>query len=318
MKHVDRLPAFAPVRGLATAALLSMSTAVTFADEVQIQNDGKTLVANLELAENASVADGVVLIIHALMQHYDTEIIRGLQNGLQAAGRSSLAINLSLGMDGRRGSFACTMPITARFDDSVAEGDAWIEWLRAQGARDITLMGHSSGANEALGLAIEHPAADVSALVLLSPMTTGHERVASAYEKRWRVKLDDVLVQAKSLIDQGQGDEFMRADFTICPQARVTARAFVDWYGGQPLRYDPRSYLRRAVLPIQIIVGSDDERQPNVVSFLEPYVDDEKVFMYTIQSGGHFFRDLNLDEAIEVTVEFLDGIEQQQIADANR
>lgn len=318
MKHVDRLPAFAPLRGLATAALLSMSTAVTFADEVQIKNDGKTLVANLELAENASVADGVVLIIHALMQHYDTEIIRGLQNGLQAAGRSSLAINLSLGMDGRRGSLACTMPITARFDDSVAEGDAWIEWLRAQGARDITLMGHSSGANEALGLAIEHPAADVSALVLLAPMTIGHERVASAYEKRWRVKLDDVLVQAKSLIDQGQGDEFMRADFTICPQARVTARAFVDWYGGQPLRFDPRSYLRRAVLPIQIIVGSDDERQPNVVSFLEPYVDDEKVFMYTIQSGGHFFRDLNLDEAIEVTVEFLDGIEQQQTADANR
>ena len=147
-----------------------------------------------------------------------------------------------------------------------------------------------------LGLAVAHPDPDVSALIMLSPMTTGHTRAIAVYNKRWRADFDAVLARAKSLIDQGKGEQLMRADFAICPQAEVSARAFVDYYGGQPLRFDPRSYLRKAELP------------PNVEAFLEPFVDNQNAFMYTIESGGHFFRDLNLEEAVEVTAEFLDGL----------
>jgi hypothetical protein len=56
--------------------------------------------------------------------------------------------------------------------------------------------------------------------------------------------------------------------------------------------------LRKVELPVQIIVGSDDERQPNVTGFLEPFVDNRNIFMYAIESGGHFFRDLNLEETV--------------------
>lgn len=297
------------LRTIVLAMLLPVLAASANAVEVQTEYKGRTLNGNLELAEGKTLSDGVVLIVHALMQHYGTEIIRGLQEGLKNAGHNSLAVNLSLGVDDRRGSFECTQPHTALFDDAVDEGWAWLQWLRQQGAGSIALMGHSSGANQMLGLAVAHPEPDVSALIMLSPMTTGHTRAIAVYNKRWRADFDAVYVRAKSLIDQGKGEQLMRADFAVCPQAEVTARAFVDYYGGQPLRFDPRSYLRKAELPMQIIVGSDDERQPNVEAFLEPFVDNQKVFLYTIESGGHFFRDLNLEEVVEVTAEFLDGLD---------
>ncbi len=291
------------------ALLLPVLAASANAVEVQTAYKGRTLNGNLELAGGKTLSDGVVLIVHALMQHYGTEIIRGLQEGLKNAGHNSLAINLSLGVDDRRGSFECTQPHTALFDDAVDEGRAWLQRLRQQGAGSIALMGHSSGANQVLGLAVDSPGPDVAALIMLSPMTTGHAKAIAVYNKRWRADFDAVFARAKSLIDQGKGEQLMRADFAVCPQAEVTARAFVDYYGSQPLRFDPRSYLRKAELPVQIIVGSDDERQPNVEAFLEPFVDNQKVFMYTIESGGHFFRDLNLEEAVEVTVEFLNGLD---------
>ena len=100
----------------------------------------------------------------------------------------------------------------------------------------------------------------------------------------------------------------MRTDFHICPQVQVAAKTFLDSYGGQPLHADPSSHLRKVIPPVLIIAGSADERQPNVGVFLEPYMDNKKIFMYTVNSAGHFFRDINLEEAIEETVGFLDAL----------
>ncbi|MGB5568055.1 MAG: alpha/beta hydrolase [Sedimenticolaceae bacterium] len=292
--------------------LAGFMTTVASAEEVQIRHAGKTLNANLEVADGKTLSDGVIVIVHALMQHYDTEIIRGLQDRFKDAGRNSLAMTLSMGIDDRRGSFECTTPLRFLFQDAVDEGLAWLAWLKTQGGGPVVMLGHSSGANQALKLTVEHYDPQISALVLLSPMTMGIERQRDAYKMRYREDLDKVTAQAKALIAQGKADQLMRVDALTCPQAEVTPATLLDFYGGEPLYADPTTHLSRVAVPMFIIAGSADERQPNVAAFLERYVDNRMVFLYTVESAGHFFRDLNLDEVAEEAIAFLDRLDESQ------
>lgn len=288
-----------------------LMTVTASAEEVQIRYAGKTLNANLEIADGKTLGDGVIVIVHALMQHYDTEIIRGLQERFSGAGRNSLAITLSMGIDDRRGSYECATPHRYLFQDAVDEGLAWLAWLKTQGAGPVVILGHSLGANQALKLTVEHYDPQISALVLLSPMTMGIERRRDGYKARYRIDLDKVIGQAKALAAQGKVGELMRTDIHICPQAEVAPATLLDYYGGEPLNADPRTHLGRVPVPLFIVAGSADERQPNVGAFLERFVDDKKIFLYTVESAGHFFRDLNLDEAAEETIAFLDRLDDE-------
>jgi pimeloyl-ACP methyl ester carboxylesterase len=284
-------------------------TVAASAEEVQIRYAGKALNANLEIADGKTLGDGVIVIVHALMQHYDSEIIRGLQERFSGAGRNSLAMTLSMGIDDRRGSYECTTPHRYLFQDAVDEGLAWLAWLKTQGASPIVMLGHSLGANQALKLTVEHYDPQISALVLLSPMTMGVERLRDVYKARYRIDLDKVTGQAKALAAQGKAGELMRTDIHICPQAEVAPATLLDYYGGEPLHADPRTHLGRVPVPVFIVAGSADERQPNAGAFLNRFVDDKKIFLFTVESAGHFFRDLNLDEAAEEIIAFLDRLD---------
>ncbi len=285
---------------------------VASAEKVQIRHAGKTLNANLEIADGKTLGDGVIVIVHGLMQHHDTEIIRGLQERFRDVGRNSLAMTLSMGIDDRRGSFECTTPLRFLFQDAVDEGLAWLAWLKTQGGGPVVMLGHSLGANQALKLTVEHYDPKITALVLLSPMTMGVERLRDVYKTRYRVDLDTVTAQAKDLVAQGKADQLMRVDALTCPRAQVAPATLLDFYGGEPLHADPTTHLSRVAVPVFVVAGSADERQPNVAAFLERFVDDKKVYLYTVESAGHFFRDLNLDEAAEETIAFLDQLGEDQ------
>jgi pimeloyl-ACP methyl ester carboxylesterase len=297
---------------MAIIVLSWFMTTTASAEEVQIRHAGKTLNANLDIADGKTLGDGVVVIVHALRQHYGAEIIRGLQERFKDAGRSSLAMTLSMGVDDRRGSYECTTPHRYLFQDAVDEGLAWLAWLKTQGAGPVVMLGHSLGANQVLKLTVEHYDPQITALVLLSPMTMGVERLHAVYKARYRIVLDTVLAQARAMIAQGKADQLMRVDGITCPQAEIAPATLLDYYGGEPLHADPTTHLSRVTVPVFIIAGSADERQPNVAAFLERFVDGEKVFLYTVESAGHFFRDLNLDEAAEETIAFLDQLDEIQ------
>lgn len=292
--------------------LAGFMTTTASAGEVQIRHAGKTLNANLEIADGKTLGDGVIVIVHALRQHYGSEIIRGLQERFNDAGRNSLAMTLSMGIDDRRGSFDCTTPLRFVFQDAVDEGLAWLAWLKTQGAGPVVMLGHSLGANQALKLAVEHYDPQISALVLLSPMTMGVERLRDVYKMRYRIDLDKLTAQAKALVAQGKADQLMRVDVITCPQAEIAPATLLDYYGGEPLHADPTTHLGRVAVPVLIVAGSSDDRQPNVAAFLERFVDDKKVFLYAVESAGHFFRDLNLDEAAEETIAFLDQVDEDR------
>jgi pimeloyl-ACP methyl ester carboxylesterase len=89
----------------------------------------------------------------------------------------------------------------ATYDQAMAEIDAAIAGLKAKGAKRIVLIGHSLGANAAIGYAARRPnLAELAGVVALSPAhlpETGDLRsfVASA------------VARAKTLVADGKGNE---------------------------------------------------------------------------------------------------------------
>ncbi len=85
----------------------------------------------------------------------------------------------------------------ATYEQAMGEIDAAAAGLRAKGAARIVVIGHSLGANAAIGYAARHP--DLAAVVALAP---GHLPEAEGLRSHTR----EAIAQAKQLIAAGQGD----------------------------------------------------------------------------------------------------------------
>lgn len=137
---------------LTTVLLLNLNA---YAQDVSLQYKGLTLNANLEKTSNWSTGP-VVLMTHGTLAHNKMEIMSTLQNLLKDQGVSSLAINLSLGLDNRQGFYDCTVPHSHKHEDAVNEIGLWLNWLQQQGVKQVVLLGHSRGGNQTAWYATEH------------------------------------------------------------------------------------------------------------------------------------------------------------------
>lgn len=276
------------------------------AKEVTLKNNDLTLNANLELAEGKELKDGVVLILHGFLAHNRMEIIESSQTALLDNDQSSLAINLSFGIDNRHGFYDCLVPIRHKLSDAMDELDAWIDWLKAEGVSHLVLMGHSISANQVLIYTAKRKNPLIQKVVLLAPNTVGYPNSPERYRENYGSDLTEVLTQAKQLINKGQADQLMKeTDYGFCPKATVSADAFHDFYRLGNDFWQAHLFLPKVDVPVLVIAASEDERQPNVTKHIKPYVDDKRIFLTIIDGAGHFFRDLNMDEAIEAAVEFV-------------
>jgi pimeloyl-ACP methyl ester carboxylesterase len=85
----------------------------------------------------------------------------------------------------------------ATYDQAMAEIDAAIAGLKSKGASRFVVIGHSLGANAAIGYAARHP--ELAGVVAVSP---GHLPEAGPM----RGFVSDGVARAKELIAAGQGD----------------------------------------------------------------------------------------------------------------
>lgn len=272
------------------------------ADEVTRASDGLTLNANLVMADGKTFQDGMVLVVHGLMGHNRMEIIERTQQVLKEHGLSSLAINISLGIDNRHGFLNCDIPHRHLQDDAVDEISAWVGWLREHGTGHVTLLAHSRGANQAMVYAVEKPDPEVNRLVMLAPGTGLSKRT---FEERWGDGYDATLARAQQLVAAGRGDDMMDGvDMLYCPHVSATARSWLSYYGDHRFRRF-QEYLPRIRIPTLLVAGTVDERFPNIEEDVEPYLDNERVQLRVIEGADHFFRDFNIDEAMEAAIDFL-------------
>lgn len=293
---------------LVTASLM-FTAGTAQADEVTQQVAGKTLNGRLELADGKQIADGIILITHSLIQHNGREPIPYVQQLLRDRGYSSLAINYSLGIDNRHGPFDCMAPHRYTIDQSLEEIHAWVNWLKERGARRLILLGHSYGGNEIARYAANNDEEAIRGVVLLGPGTADHRMWSpSGYKIRYGKKLKDILERADLLVAAGKGDTLMEnVDFLFCPQAKVSAASFVSYYRVDPERLLP-NLMKAARKPTLFIAASEDNRMPDLNRLVKPFVDGKRTRLVVIQGAGHFFLDLNSDEAVDQAVAFFHEI----------
>lgn len=291
-----------------TGIVIFCITAVSAgAKEIAIQHNGLTLNASLELAEGRRLDEGVILLTHGSLAHRDMEMLAYLRKLLRQGGYSSLAINLSLGLDNRHGMYDCKLVHRHHNDDAVDEIGAWMAWLEKQGVRDVTLLGHSRGGAQTALYAAERDSVLVKAVVLLAPAIQENTD-AAAYQYRYGEPLAPVLERARMLVSSGNGGSIIEhANLLTCRDTPVTASSFISYYGQDP-RLDTPYLLRKISKPTLVVVAGDDKVVVGLDKKVAPLVDGERLQMTIIDGSDHLFRDINTDDAVDAITGFLDGV----------
>ncbi len=285
------------------ASLLSVS-GLASAEDVKQTYQGKTLNANLVYADGKNYGDKVVLLLHGTLTHNGRSTYADLQNNLAKEGITSLSMNLSLGLSDRRGEYDCATPHTHKHTDAIAEVGVWMDWLKQQGVKKVSVMGHSRGGNQIAWYVSEKDSDAINKVILLAP-ATGEQQSGKEYQEKYGKPLNSVLKNAKEMVKAGKGKELMKnTDFIYCEKSQVTAEAFVDYYDVKP-KFDTPTVLKSIKKPTLVIVGSEDTVVPELPKRLEAIKGQKNVTITTIDGGDHFFVDLANEDVAAAVAKFI-------------
>ncbi|MDH3741820.1 MAG: alpha/beta hydrolase [Hyphomicrobiales bacterium] len=231
-------------------------------------------------------------------------MIEALQGLLAERGIATLAPSLTFGLDRRKGMYDCAVPSVHRHEDAVSEIAAWIGWLRGEGAKTISVFGHSRGGNQAASYSAGDK--EVGKLVLLAPaMGRSAEEHAARFKSRYKSDLAPLIAKAEELIDAGRGDELIDVPgFIYCPAGKASAASLKSYYGGAPEQLT-LSQLTKVAAPVLVIAGSADQVVPDVPAKIGKIADDDKITLKIIDDAGHMFLDFHAEDAADLIAEFL-------------
>ncbi|CAN8140256.1 alpha/beta hydrolase [Thiomicrorhabdus sp. 6S2-11] len=291
----------APILGALFIAGASYLPSAQAADvkEVTQQQQGLTLNANLLMADGKGFSDEVVLLTHGTLTHKERSTYAALQKNLANNGISSLAINLSFGLDNRHGEYDCTVPHTHKHTDAMNEIGYWMDWLKQQGADKVTLMGHSRGGNQTAWFAAERDSDQIDKVVLIAPATGGQQKLDKSQQA--------TLEKAQKMVADGKGDQMMKnTDFIYCKGSDVTAAAFADYYTVKP-QFDTPTLLNDITKPVMVVIGTADDVVADLPEKIAPIADAGKITVLELEDADHFFLDFANEDLAAGAAEFIRG-----------
>jgi pimeloyl-ACP methyl ester carboxylesterase len=277
------------------------------AEEVKTEQQGLEVLGNLDLDPGKSLkTDGAVLLLHDSLGHHRMELMAALQELLHERGVNSLAVTLSLGLNARRGLYDCGIEQDHRSEDAREELQSWIGWLKEKGAASVTLAGHGRGGAQVAFYLAKDPDKVVKKAILIAPLAQTLGTAASDYEDRFRKKLQPALAEAERHIAEDQANMLMEnVSFLHCPQARVTAGAFIDYYGQNPNLYTP-SLIPSIKQPTLIAVGDQDALGQELSAAIEGIPTATSHITQAVIAGADSqFRDLAADHLADRMKAFL-------------
>lgn len=267
--------------------LLSTAIGTAYAGDsnvVRIDFNGTTL--NADMVADSDSRRPISLIVHGTLAHKNMALIETLQEALDEAGRDSLAINLSLGIDDRSGPFHCGEVHHHTQEDAVAEIGAWVEWLYGQGYPSVSLIGHSRGGAQVGQFVLEFPAR-IQHATLLAPPT--HFRQSHPDIQRLSALESDLL---------------SGIDFLYCENATVTRASFNSYYTAA-VTADLRFTLEKADAPVLVVTGSEDQVAKGT-KMVAAAVENPNIAAIEIDGADHFFHDLYAFDVVDAIVDDMD------------
>lgn len=295
------------LRAIWVSVVLYFSFGLTylFAEEVTVKQDNLTLRADLNLASDKKIQDGVVLLLHGTLAHNQMEIIKTVAELLNDKGFNTLSINLSYNLDQRPSQMLdCAIEHQHQHEDAVQEISTWMQWLKEQGVQQVYLMGHSRGGNQITWYASGQDNDLIKKIVLVAPATWSAEKSTSDYEERYKTPLVELVNNAQAKVGAGQGTEIMdTAGFVYCEKAKASAKSIVSYYRADERNNTP-SLLPKITKPTLVIMGSEDTVMEDLPAQMEK-IKQANVQTALIEGADHFFLDLYADEVVEKVVEFL-------------
>jgi len=274
------------------------------AEEIKQTFNGQTVNANLVFADGKSYGSQVALLLHGTLTHNGRSNYIDLQNNLAKQGISTLSMNLSLGLTDRHGEYDCATPHTHKHTDALAETKFWLNWLKQQGIKQVTLIGHSRGGNQIAWFANENDRSMIRKVVLLAP-ATGEVQSAKDYQEKYGKSLEPVLKKAQDLVKAGKGSTMMKdIDFIYCEKTQVTAAAFADYYTIKP-QFDTPTLLKSVKKPTLVFIASEDQFVPELAARMESLKGIKNLSIKTIDGADHFFMDLANEDVAEAIAQFV-------------
>jgi pimeloyl-ACP methyl ester carboxylesterase len=264
------------------------------AQQVTTQMHGLSVHANLQLPQEHRADTPIFLIVHGTWAHYGMEIISTLQATLAERGYASLAPNLSLNVDQRTGFLQCRPTITANHGHAVGEINHWAKYLSGEGWNAIHLVGHSRGGAQAALFQhdIAHPA--IMHLTLLAPMVFRPEDLARNYA--------DNPTRLKGLIQDAANSSASRfgpVKLLNCHEVSTPPASFLSYYSALPNKHTP-DILSDITIQTSVILAGDDEVARWLPEEINHANTQDNVQIHVIEDSGHFFRDLYLDDAVDI------------------
>jgi pimeloyl-ACP methyl ester carboxylesterase len=136
--------------------MLSLSCVVAAAQEIAIPlSDGNRALADYRPGDSGKPA---VFILHGFLQTSLFSTVQLIAEELADNGYTVLAPTLTLNIDQRRNGLTCDAIQNHSVADNNDEIADWMAWLKAQGYKEIILIGHSSGSMQLLSYLSEERA----------------------------------------------------------------------------------------------------------------------------------------------------------------
>ena len=292
------------MRKIVTLFIMISIVTIASAKEVTLKHNTLSLNGNFTQMENWEEKP-VLLITHGTLFHNASELITNLQELFAENDISSLAINLSLGLDNRHGAYDCATSHTHKHEDAINEITVWNDWLKKQGAKNVIVVGHSRGGNQTAWFTAEHKASNVSKVILIAPQLWSPEYAKKGYKNRYNKDLDEVLKKAQSLVDKNSPQSMLNPiDFIYCKDTQATAESFVSYYKND-LRKDTIYLLPKINKPVLIFSGTEDTVVKNLDKELTKKLSQDNIQLEVLEGADHSFRDLYTEEIVEISVEFI-------------
>ena len=280
--------------------VFSISNLVSASNNIKItSDDGTTLNANLyDNLQN----DSVYMLVHGTRGFKTMEIIRSLEQKILLNGHDVLSINLSYGVNNRNDGFlSCDIEHIHNEHKSVREIISWYQYLLSKNYKKITFVGHSRGGFNIVQASEIINNKDIE-LHLLAPIVDTYKGTRDYYMSEHNLPYDQIIQSNDEYIIS---DRYPAINFLFCENARVsssTFRSYLDFTENRskyPFTFNILKLLNKSNIKISIYSGTADEILLDSYKMFES-IDKGNITHYIIEGGDHFFRDIYLDDVIDL------------------